>query len=266
MKTADPTLFAQVAKRVQLLDRSRGTRYPEDYWKTTTNQHNELYWGNVAGLIYQKYPASAAQRNDVAFTMATDIIWADPAAYLRHVGAHLYGGWASIFKMYSSIESYAKNSLSISMLVYDAVPELKENFSRPKGLEEHGSNNPNKIWNPITSALNSSLNSLSWLIAVVGLVLAIYAFSSIIFRLAPRPILEGAGFCFLQVWGAFLLVALTQPAIGRYIVVWEPLIIAGLVLFAVQALAATRKFLVSVRLPLRAYARLSVQNSESERG
>jgi hypothetical protein len=228
-------------------------------------QLNTLYYGHVLPEI-QSYigPRVPGAENDAAvnaaaLALALAIIRDDPLGYIRHVAANLYGMWFLTFSPYDPLESFLSEEATRSTDIYGGSKELQRAFASPEPPARTGNLT---FTDRFAAAVRAPLRAcLPLWIALTGIAVAGWLMTVRSARRTPA-LVAGAQFCALQLWGYYLLVALFQAAIPRYVVVFEPVLLACIAL----SLAAAVSALVAVRLRATEFRRTTTPRAAPSRG
>ena len=244
-KTASETTAAQAA-------------FPIDYWRTTSNEYNKLLWGIAIPIMHNDVLEHAQQQgtresydtlesnlldefNRISMRLALSIIRDHPYEYVRHVAAHLIGGWSILFK-YQGTQAALVRSYSKDMVEYARWERVKNYFSGrypammlDRRLTEKSEviGVPDRISMLMQPILHGATMAYPVIVALLGFVLWT--------RLQKKqitPLIAALAFCAVQIGSYFFLLATTQAAIARYCAVMEPFLLVAFILCGSQIFTA----------------------------
>ncbi|MBX3354377.1 MAG: hypothetical protein KF724_01610 [Phycisphaeraceae bacterium] len=234
-----PELAARIEQRVApiIAKRPADLPWPKEYFFWTSDEYNDLLWSNAmpetqAWVEAHRPPGSteheAIELRRIRGTLAREAMRADLPAYLRHVGAHVWGFWQSAARpapLGPALKGRVPRGIGS---VENLWPEVRQErfgwLGAPPETERSDTPFDRMSWMERWRAPLDSNPSLLWKVALVftvaGLVLA--PFVRWLPPAARLLALAGTGF-----QGTAVLVAAAAAVIARYVDAVEPLTVVA---------------------------------------
>lgn len=257
----------------------------KEYLDYTMNEYNILLWGNMVPELVRYYDRICVtdektlgntqcwlQINKTLSHLAEEAIMNNPWQYAYQVMANYYGMWLYVFvpnqDFLANTNAIAASQSAISNGKNIHAPQLQGSLSQ-SGVSVEREATVTRIRNSIVSGLyNLSLlrgilpvnklitvlNQISWLVLGLGLITSLLVF---VLRWLPAI---GKALCYtaLTLNAYFLGTALAQPAIPRYAVPMQGVVLVLLLIVAVLIITAVHKvIIVNKERVLRGLATLS---------
>lgn len=234
-----PELADRIERRIApiLARRPATLAWPKEYFFWTSDEFNELLWANAMPETHAWVEEQArlrpienetVERLRVRSTLAKSALRADPWAYLRHVGAHLWGFWQSVARptpLGPGLKGRVPRGEASVANLWPQVREARFGWLGPAPRVDASDTPFDRLtwmewWRTPLDANPSILWKLAVAATLVGVALA--PISRRLTSVGRLLALAGTGF-----QGTALLVAAATAVIARYVDAVEPLTVVA---------------------------------------
>ena len=200
----------------------------DEYRRCTANNYNTLLYSTITPFLAKRLeeggrPPSFDQIKAFSTELAFKIILDYPLQYVSYIANVISGMWSYTLDKHTPIQHQLDQCIPVTKEIHERARGYTDNkFTMGKFENQRATNQHPDISLPTFEQLNYFIDNKRKLLKDITLCLSLLAIALVFFKQISRPHRLFLLSASLSLWAYYLLVAMMQPGISRYLHAFEP--------------------------------------------